>query len=196
MYSIEEIQHIRRIMQDKLDPKRYEHTLGVSFTAAALAMAHGIDIQTAEMAGLLHDCAKRFPESVLIEKCRKHGIKLSREELQSPAVVHAIYGAYLAEKKFGITDRDVLNSIRFHTTGRAGMSKLEMIIYIADYIEPQRSLADVLPEVRRLAYRDLEDSMYVILGSTVDYLKEKGSHIAKDTLTAFQYFSKICQKGN
>ena len=71
MYSIEEIQHIRRIMQDKLDPKRYEHTLGVSFTAAALAMAHGIDIQTAEMAGLLHDCAKRFPESVLIEKCRK-----------------------------------------------------------------------------------------------------------------------------
>ena len=191
MYKVEQLQQIRRIMSEKLDPKRYEHTLGVSFTAASLAMAHGADISTAEMAGLLHDCAKHFPESVLIQKCRKRDISLSREELQSPAVIHAIYGAYLTEHKYGITDEDVINAVRYHTTGRAGMSRLEKIIYIADYIEPQRSAADVLPEVRSLAFRDLDEAMYVILDSTVSYLTSGRSHIAKDTLTALEYFKEL-----
>ena len=194
MYRIEEIQYIRKIMSDKLDPKRYEHTLGVSFTAAALAMAHDYDITDAEMAGLLHDCAKHFPESVLISKCRKHGIYLSEEELKSPAVIHAIYGAYLAEHKYGISDREVINSIRYHTTGRAGMSKLEKIIYLADYIEPTRSSSEILPEVRRLAFTDLDLCMYKILGSTVEYLDSRKTHIAKDTFTAYEYFRELLHK--
>ena len=191
MYRIEEIQLIRRSLSLKLDSRRYEHTLGVSFTAAALAMAHGCDISSAEMAGTLHDCAKRFPPSVLIDKCRRHDISLSEDELKSPAVIHAIYGAYLAEKKYGISDRDVINAVRYHTTGRADMSKLEKIVYIADYIEPQRSVSKILPEMRRLAFSDLDGCMYRILEETVAFLRSKRSYIARDTLIALDYFSKL-----
>ena len=195
MYRIEEIQLLRRIMSEKLDPRRYEHSLGVSFTAAALAMAHGADISQAEMAGMVHDCAKRFPPSVLVEKCRRHGIVLSEDQLRSPAVIHAIYGAYLTEKKYGITDRDVINAVRYHTTGRPGMSKLEKIVYVADYIEPQRSLAQILPEMRRLAFSDLDECMYRILKDTVAFLKGKKSYIARDTFDALDYFSNLLGYG-
>lgn len=187
-YGIDEIQRIRRILSEKLDPGRYEHTLGVSFTCAALAMAYGEDIDKAEMAGLLHDCAKRFPESVLIEKCKKNGVYLSDAELESPAVVHAKYGRYLALKKYGITDEDILNAISYHTTGRAGMSLLEKIVYVADYIEPRRFKAPDLKEIRALAFKDIDECMLKIFEGTISYLDGKRSHIAPDTLSAYEYF--------
>ena len=189
--NIDEIQRIRRILSEKLDPGRYEHTLGVSFTCAALAMAYGQDIDKAEMAGLLHDCAKRYPDSVLIEKCKKNGVRLTEGELNSPAVVHAKYGRYLAVKKYGITDEDILNAISYHTTGREGMSMLEKIVYVADYIEPRRYTASDLPEIRRLAFKDLDLCMYRILEGTVGYLKAKRSRRAPDTLKARDHFRKL-----
>ncbi len=193
MYNTEELQHIRRIMSEKLAPKRFEHTLGVSYTAAALAMAHGADISSAQMAGLLHDCAKRFPENVLIKKCEDHGIKLSEDELLSPAVIHAIYGAYLTEHKYGIADRDVVNAVRYHTTGRAGMSKLEKIVYIADYIEPTRDLSKQLQKLRSLAFKDLDETMSAMLDSTIGYLDLKKRHVAVDTYKALEYFKGLRQ---
>ena len=193
-YGIDEIQRIRKILSEKLDPGRYEHTLGVSFTCAALAMAYGEDLDKAEMAGLLHDCAKRFPESVLIEKKKKNGVYLTDSELASPAVIHAKYGRYLALKKYGITDEDVLNAISYHTTGRAHMSELEKIVYIADYIEPRRFKAENLPEIRKLAFKDLNECMLRILEDTVRYLKGKHSNIASDTLEAYEYFKDLKSK--
>lgn len=190
MYRIEEMQRIRNDLKQKLDPHRYEHTLGVSFTSAALAMAHGGDILQAQMAGLLHDCAKRFPETVLIEKCKKHGVPLSAEELAAPAVIHAKYGRYLAQHKYGITDEDVLNAIAYHTTGRPGMSRLEKIVFIADYIEPLRDKAHDLPKMRALAFQDLDACMRAILSDTVTYLKQKGASIDPATLSALDYFQK------
>ncbi len=194
MYKLELIQQYRAVMASKLDPKRYEHTLGVSFVAASLAMAHGYDVSDAQMAGLLHDCAKHFPENVLIAKCQKHGIVLNEDQLRAPSVVHAIYGAYLAEHKYGITDREVINAIRYHTTGRAGMSKLEKIVYIADYIEPTRAVASLLPEARALAFKDLDLCMYRILSDTVEYLNKKGAFIDRDTLWAHDYFKELLSK--
>ncbi len=93
---------------------RFEHSVSVSFTCTALAMRHGYDIQKAELAGLMHDCAKRFTDSELIQKCQKHGVALTEAEIKAPAVIHAKYGAYLAENKYGIQDPDHLRHCMSH----------------------------------------------------------------------------------
>lgn len=191
MYEVEELQLIRHKLKKKLDPQRYEHTLGVSFTSAALAMRWGGDIQKAELAGLLHDCAKHFTEGELIAKCREHGVLLGEEELKSPAVIHGKFGRYLAEHKYGIADADVLNAISYHTTGRENMSLLEKIVFTADYIEPCRDRAPELPVLRELAFKDLDLCMYRILRDTADYLTKKNLHIHADTLRAMNYFKEL-----
>lgn len=193
MYEVEELQLIRHKLKKKLDSQRYEHTLGVSFTSAALAMRWGGEIRQAELAGLLHDCAKHFTEGELIAKCAEHGVVLGEEELKSPAVIHGKLGRYLAEHKYGIQDTDVLNAISYHTTGRENMSLLEKIVFTADYIEPCRDRAPALSELRRLAFEDLDLCMYRILSDTVDYLTEKGAHIHADTLRARDYYRNLLE---
>lgn len=194
MYEIEELQLIRHKLKKKLDSQRYEHTLGVSFTSAALAMRWGADIRKAELAGLLHDCAKHFTEEELIAKCREDGVFLGEEELKSPAVIHGKLGKYLAEHKYGIQDADILNAISYHTTGRENMSLLEKIVFTADYIEPCRDRAPGLPEVRRLAFEDLDLCMYKILTDTIGYLTKKGAHIHADTMHARDYLKGKAKK--
>ena len=132
---------------------RYEHTLGVSYTAMALAMRYGQDLDQAELAGLLHDCAKYFNDEEIIKKCRKHGIEVSEAELRAPAVLHAKYGAWLAKNRYGVSDPEILSAIRWHTTGRANMTTLDKIIYVADYIEPRRDKAPDLPRLGRWRLR-------------------------------------------
>ena len=116
---------------------RYEHTLGVSYTCMALAMRYSANLDQAEMAGLLHDCAKRYDDATIICKCQEHGIELTEGELRAPAVIHAKLGAWMAEHKYGITDPEVLSAIACHTTGKPAMSLLDKILYVADYIEPR-----------------------------------------------------------
>ncbi len=132
----EQIFTYRKQLKSKLDPMRYEHSLSVSYTCMALAMRYGYEIGRAELAGLLHDCAKRYGDSELIVKCRKHGLELTEGEKKAPAVIHARYGAWMAEHKFGIQDDEILSAIRCHTTGKPQMGMLDKILYIADYIEP------------------------------------------------------------
>ena len=120
---------------------RYEHTLGVSYTCMALAMRYSANLDQAEMAGLLHDCAKRYDDATIICKCQEHGIELTEGELRAPAVIHAKLGAWMAEHKYGITDPEVLSAIACHTTGKPAMSLLDKILYVADYIEPRRDKA-------------------------------------------------------
>ena len=105
-YSIDHIAGIRERVKKELKPARYEHTLGVAYTAACMAFLYGEDPLKAELAGILHDCAKCYPHEEQIRICREAGIGLSEAELASPAVIHAICGRYLAEKVYGITDED------------------------------------------------------------------------------------------
>ena len=100
MMITEQILTLRKQLKSKLDPMRYEHSISVSFTCTALAMRYGIDIKQAELAGLMHDCAKRFTDSELIQKCQRHEVTLTEAEIKAPAVIHAKYGAYLAEHKY------------------------------------------------------------------------------------------------
>lgn len=171
--SLNLILSYRKHLEMKLDPMRYEHSLSVSFTCINLAMRYGCNLEKAELAGLLHDCGKRYSDDIILKKCKKHGIAFTAEEEAVPAVLHANYGAWLAEHKYGITDPEILSAILYHTTGKPKMGMLEKIVYIADYIEPRRNKAPNLLEIRKLAYQDLDETMYQILKGTLTYLKKK-----------------------
>lgn len=186
----EQMMTIRKQLESKLDPMRYEHSVSVSYICMALSMRYGYDLQKAELAGILHDCAKRYSDTVLIDKCKKHGIALTEDELCAPAVIHAKYGAWMAENKFGVRDEEILSAIRCHTTGKAGMGLLDKILYIADYIEPRRNKAANLPQMRYLAFRDLDETMFRILESTLQYLEKKGGNVDSMTRQAYAYFKE------
>lgn len=191
----EQIFTYRKQLKSKLDPMRYEHSLSVSYTCMALAMRYGYDLRRAELAGLLHDCAKWYGDNELIVKCQKHGIKLTEGEKKAPAVIHATYGAWMAEHKFGIQDPEILSAIRCHTTGKPRMGMLDKILYIADYIEPRRNKASNLEQMRYLAFQDLDKAMYEILAGTLAYLKKKNSCVDSLTWHAYEYFREIVEKG-
>lgn len=187
----EQVTTFRKRLKSRLDPMRYEHSLSVSYICIALAMCYGCDIGKAELAGLLHDCAKRYTDNELIARCEKHKIPLTAAERRAPAVIHAKYGAWMAKHRFGIIDEEILSAIACHTTGKPGMSILDKILYIADYIEPRRDKASNLAQMRSLAFQDLDQTMYEILAGTLDYLAKKGSSIDPVTQETYQYF-KYC----
>jgi predicted HD superfamily hydrolase involved in NAD metabolism len=167
----EQFRSVRKKVKKALDKERWEHTKGVVYTAAALAMAHGEDIDKAMMAGLLHDCAKCIPHAEKIAICKKEKIALKQVELKNPSLIHAKLGAFLAKEKYGVRSREIRHAIRTHTTGSPKMNTLDKIIFIADYIEPGRMEAPNLDEVRPLAFTDLDLCMYRILTDTLEYLK-------------------------
>ncbi len=183
-----EIKKIRKKLEKELDSKRYEHTLGVAYTAAALAMCNNEDINRAITAGLLHDCAKCISNEKKIAICEKNKILITEIEQKNPFLLHAKAGSYLAKKKYQIHDKDILNAILYHTTGRPKMSRLEKIIYIADYIEPGRKSAPDLPDVRRLAFRNLDDALLRILKDILSYLKESGVPVDPLTQKTYDYY--------
>ena len=192
----EQVLLYRERLQQKLDPMRYEHSIGVSYTAMALAMRYGCSLEKAEIAGLLHDCAKHFDDSEIIHKCRKHKITLTEDELKAPAVLHAKYGAWLAKNRYGVTDQEIISAIRWHTTGRADMTLLDKIIYIADYIEPRRYKAADLPEMRQLAFIDLDETMFRILDGTLKYLSTKIVSVDSMTNESYEFFKIERNKKN
>lgn len=187
---------LRKEMEQTLEQKRYEHTLGVAYTAATLAMVHDVDVNKALIAGILHDCAKCMSHHKQISLCKKNKMQLSEIETEKHSpLLHAKAGSCLARKKYGVTDEDILQAISYHTTGRPHMSPLEKIIYIADYIEPgreraKRSYADIqnLAEVRKMAYRNLDEALCKILSDTLDYLAKKGGKIDPMTRETYEYY--------
>jgi len=189
--TIEYISQIRDRIRKELNPERYEHTLGVAYTAACMGMIWGADPLECELAGLLHDCAKNMSYEDLIKGCEEAGIPLTQEELSSPQIIHAIYGAWLVEFRYGINDEDIINAVRFHTTGRVSMSLLEKIIFISDFIEPLRTKAACLKDARNLAFKDIDRCMHLILVDTFEYLDSAGKHVEKNTVEAYNYFKAI-----
>lgn len=183
-----DMEKAKKKIEKDLDARRFEHTLGVAYTAAALAMRHQEDITKAQTAGLLHDCAKCMSNEKKLEICRKYHIEVTEIEKQNPFLLHAKVGSFLARKRFHVEDEDILNAVSSHTTGRPGMSKLEKIIYIADYIEPGRKHAPNLPVVRELAFRDLDAALLRILEDTLAYLQSIESPIDPQTQKTYDYY--------
>ena len=182
---------LQKKVRKELDPERYQHTLGVMFTAAALAMCYGVDIEKAQVAGLLHDCAKCIPNDKKIRMCRENGIEITKVELESPFLLHSKLGAFLAKEKYGVKDPEILSAIQWHTTGRPNMTALEKIIFTADYIEPARYKARNLGEVRRLAFHDLNLTVCRILEDTLHYLDAGQGEIDPMSRSAFRYYHNL-----
>lgn len=182
------IKKIRRAMERTLDDKRFEHTLGVAYTAAALAMRYDTDIIKAQTAGMLHDCAKCLSNEKRLSICEKHNISVNDIERNNPFLLHAKVGSYIAMQKYNIRDTDTINAILNHTTGRPDMSLLEKIVYVSDYIEPGRKQAPNLSEIRRLAFVDLDEALLLILGDTLIYLNTIDGEIDPMTQKTYDFY--------
>lgn len=191
-----DIKKIRKSMEKSLDAKRFEHTLGVAYTACALAMCNDVDMNKAQTAGLLHDCAKCLSDEKKIEICKKNHMEINSVESRNPFLLHAKAGSCIARKKFHVEDEDILNAILYHTTGRPGMSKLEKIIYIADYIEPGRKQASNLKEIRKLAFQNLDMALLKVLGDILAYLKSTGNEVDFMTQETYDYYINLSNSGN
>lgn len=186
----EELKQISRKLSKILKKDRYNHTLGVMYTAASLAMCYGADIRKAMTAGLLHDCGKYLSAEEQIRLCRKKNISLTESELKMPALVHAKLGAYLARHEYGITDPDILDAITYHTTGRPDMTLLEKIVYIADYIEPNRKEIPGLDQIRRIVFTDIDRAVCLSAGSTVRYLRNGGKAVDPMTVNTYNFYKR------
>lgn len=186
------IETMQEKLQSALSVKRYIHTMGVAEEAVKLAEIFGTakDRQKARVAGLLHDCAKDYPENMRLRFCKEYKVKTDEIMEKQTDLIHPFLGAEVAKREYQVMDEDILNAIRFHTTGRAGMSLLEKIIFIADYIEPNREKFGGLEEARRLAYLDLDEAMEYILENTIAYVKARGRLLHPLSLEALEYYKK------
>lgn len=185
-----DIEKISKKLEKKLEKGRYRHTQGVMYTAASLAMRYEYDINEALLAGLLHDCGKFGTVKDQIKQCKKHHIELTESELEMPALIHALLGAYLAKEEYHVDNEHILNAILYHTTGRPNMTLLEKIIYLADYIEPNRKTIPGLTEVRTLAFTDLDRAVSVCAKNTLDYLEQQGRAVDSMTVKTYDYYAK------
>lgn len=192
------LMELEKELQSVLKESRFIHTQGVRYTAATLAMCYEQKMMHAQIAGILHDCAKGFSDEKLLYICREQQIEISDSELEAPYLLHAKVGAYLAQEKYGVKEQEVLSAICYHTTGRVGMTPLEQIIFIADYIEPNRKEIPELEKCRKLAFEDLDKATYCILENTLLYLKKtKGEEkIDPTTKEAYLYYKEKCKEEN
>ena len=187
------IEEMRLKLVKELDEPRYQHTLGVMYTAASMAMRYGEDVEKALIAGLLHDCAKCIPGQTKITMCEEAGIEISDIERQNAGLLHAKLGAYVAREEYGVTNEGILMSIRSHTTGRPDMSILEKIIYIADYMEPGRKELPNMADVRKLAFEDIDKCLFRILKDSLVYLKSRDFAIDPMTEETYNYYKAIME---
>ncbi len=183
-----ETQKIQKELEKELDAKRYEHTLGVAYTAACMAMRYGCDIKKAYIAGLLHDCAKCMSHNERLNYCKKNGLEVTEIERSNPSLLHAKVGADLCLKKYRVEDEEIANAVRYHTTGCPNMTLLEKIIFIADYLEPHRNDADNLPLVRKQVFEDIDLTLRTILQDTLVYLEKTGKEIDSMTVKTHEYY--------
>lgn len=176
------LEDLRCAALSMLKRRRVPHVLGTEETAAKLALRWGSDEEEARRAALLHDCTKKWDREQHLAFCRQYGIELDREERQEEKLLHAVTGAAVARREFGASPQ-VESAIRWHTTGRANMSTLEKIIYLADYIEPTRDFCD-LTELRALAFEDLDRAVLLGLTMAVRDLKKRGMAVHSNSVFA------------
>ncbi len=147
-------------------------------------------IEKAMLAGLLHDCAKCLSTEKKIGLCVKKNIDITEVEISNPGLLHAKAGMVLAEEEYGIKDAQILHAIRVHTTGEADMGLLDKILFVADYIEPNRCEAPRLEEIRKLAFCDLNRTVAEILYDTINFLNTKSGAIDPTTQITYNYYAK------
>ena len=178
------IKEYETLISGRMKAARFRHSKNVAKEAVRLAKKYGADAEKAELAGILHDATKETPEAEQMELIERAGITLSDLERCSHKLWHAISGSAFVQVELGITDPDLINSIRYHTTGRAGMSLLEKVIFIADFTSAERDYEGV-ERMRKAADKSLEDAMLEGISFTIADLAERRQTIAPDTFAAY-----------
>ncbi|NLM13270.1 MAG: HD domain-containing protein [Epulopiscium sp.] len=178
---------IQEKLQSALSPGRFNHTLGVLETALKLGHIYNIDEEKVKVSALLHDCAKDIPNTLKLRLCKEYHIPLDEFMSQDIELCHSFLGAEIAKREYGVKDEEILNAIKYHTTGRADMSVLEKIIYLADYIEPNRIPFRGLEEVRQYVENDLDKAMITALKNTIEYLTKNNRIIHPLTIEALEF---------
>ena len=177
-----------RVLRDRLKAElkltRWRHTLGVLRVAERLALAHGLDPARARRAALLHDCGKAWDRQALAARLKVAGA--DRQERLLPALWHAPVGAWRAAHEFGCQDAEILAAVRYHSTGAPGLSPLQRLIFVADYIEPGRPAWPELPALRRLARRDLGAAWAQVLKNKLLDLVTRERPLHSRSLAAYQ----------
>jgi nicotinate-nucleotide adenylyltransferase len=179
---------LEKVVISLLKPTRVNHVLGCRDTAVELARRWGADEIDASRAGILHDITKALDGPLQLTLCAEYGTILSDFGKKYPKTLHALTGALVAERIFGENEA-VVNAIRHHTTGKANMSLLEKIIYVADYMEPNRDFSGV-DELRRLAFTDLDAALKLGLEMTLEHLKRQGSEVSPESRDALAFLNE------
>jgi putative HD superfamily hydrolase of NAD metabolism len=180
-----------RKLQSTLSIERYIHTMGVVKTALKLGNLYGADSYKVHVAALLHDCAKDYPPDMKRRFCKEFHVEVDDIMLSCIDLTHAFLGAEVAKREYGIVDEEILDAIKYHTTGRKNMGIVEKIVFIADYIEPNRKTFDTLEEARKLAFEDIDKAMAFILKSTIEYVNERNRPLHPLSVEAFEYYSGL-----
>lgn len=178
-------EELRPIALSFLKPKRMPHVLGTEHEAAVLARRYGADVTSARIAALLHDCTKKLSMEEQLALCEQYGIALDELERKNLKLLHAKTGAAIARDLFGVSD-EIYWAIYWHTTGKADMTKLEKVIYLADYIEPSRDFPGV-EKLRRAVHADLEHGLLMALEDSIEEMRQRGNPVHPNTVEARDY---------
>jgi len=180
----------KKFLKSQLSQKRYQHSLNVAAECRKLAEKYGEDPDKAYFAGLLHDVCKEMPADVQKQLVLDSGYTVCREELETRSLWHAIAGAYFVRTEFGVEDIDILNSIRFHTVGRAGMTRLEEIVYLGDLISAERDYKDV-DKMRKVTYISLDAAMLEAFSFSIKNQVKKGGLIPPCTVEGYNFYTRL-----
>ncbi|MDE2571916.1 MAG: bis(5'-nucleosyl)-tetraphosphatase (symmetrical) YqeK [bacterium] len=183
----------RRVREEIGQEARYRHSIGVARTAERLAMAHGAKAVSARTAGVLHDLARLWSKERLLDEARRRGIALDAFDVAHPVVIHAPLSAALAAERFGVRDAEVLDAIRKHTLGAAGMSRLDEVLFLADALEPGRRY-DGRAAMLDLALQDLRGGMRAVLKSTLRHHADRNLTISPRTLACARAYGVAIPK--
>ena len=174
-------------LENQLTPKRFRHSCNVARAARQLAQKYGADVEKAYFAGLVHDICKEEKEDIQYRLMTEGRFQPDLAELHSKKLWHGIAGAQFIMTEFAVEDEDILNAVRFHTVGRADMSLLEEIIYIADMISEERDYKGV-EKMRRLANTDLQTAMLEALKEAIGSVMKKKGLLSQNTIEAYNFY--------
>lgn len=173
------------ILKDKLTEHRFIHSLNVADSAKELARIYGYDEEIAYTAGLIHDVCKDTPAGLQLSYMLENGVELTEIEISTAKLYHAMCGSIYVKKEFGIENEDIINAVRYHTTGRKNMSLLEKIVFIADFISAERDY-DGVEIMREKASGSLDEAIVEGLGFTIKDLIDRGERfVHPDTIDAY-----------
>ena len=189
------VDEMRALLRQSLKPKRYEHSVRVYETAIKMAEHYHADVKKVAVAAMIHDCGRQIPKEDSVDKAKELGIPVDPVEAAQPILLHAKLGVYYAVHKYGVNpkDREVLDAIRYHSTGTADMTDTARIVFLADLIEPGRDFEGV-EAIREASWQDLDKGMFLSYDNTIRYLLDDGLLIHPDAIAGYNQLAARFRK--